>query len=113
RPPLQHLFHCYALREIPWLVDVAAEVHGRVIRKELERDRREDGREKIGALGYPDEIVRNLFQFAAALGADRDDRTLACFYFLDVGDVFLEHTVLRRDEDAGQLGRDQRNDSVL
>jgi hypothetical protein len=61
----------------------------------------------------PHHVVADALELGAAFGADADDRALARADFLDVGDVFLQHAVFRRDEDARHFGRDERDDAVL
>lgn len=85
-----------------------------MVGEELERDDGEERREVVGAGGDGDEIVDDLLQLAAVtLGADGDDGALPRFDFLDVGEVFLKHGVIRRDEDGGKLGGDEGDDTVL
>jgi len=44
---LTGLFYSHRLRQVPGLVDIAAATHGDVIRQELERNDRKDGRQQI------------------------------------------------------------------
>ena len=51
--------------------------------------------------------------FGAVSAGHGDDGSFAGFHLFDVVHVFRENGVVRRNEDRGQIGTDQRDDAML
>src|SRR3954447_23356372 len=106
-----------ALREVAWLIDVAAAADGDVVREQLQRHDHQYRRQQRMRLGYGDqEVLRRIQQRAdpvVAFRGDRDHRPAARLRLLDVADHLLEHVVVRGNRDDRHLLVDQRDRSVL
>src|SRR5580658_1456140 len=114
------LFDSYALRQISWLVDVAAAADGDVVGEELEGDDFQDGEEELGGGGDLEDVLDELVDVLVAFGGDGDDAAAAGGDLLNVGErlFVLEDRggvsgVLGGDDDDGEGFVDERVGAVL
>ena len=84
-----------------------------VVGEQLERDDREDRRERVVRVGHPADVVGEPLDLDVALGRDRDDAGVASATLHDVADDLVVDRRARDDRHERALGIEQRDRSVL
>src|SRR2546430_4904705 len=107
------LFDRDALRQVAWLVDVAAEAHGDVVGEKLERDDGDERRQELGARRHLDDVLRLRRDAAAARVGHGDHEAVAGPPLLDVAEHALVRGVADHQRYHGELVGDERDRAVL
>src|SRR5256884_2633235 len=107
------LFDRDALRQVAWLVDVAAEAHGDVVGEKLERDDGDERRQELGARRHLDDVLRLRRDVAVARVGHGDHEAVAGPHLLDVAEHALGRGVADHQRYHGELVGDERDRAVL
>src|SRR6266480_4749823 len=102
-------FHGHAFGEVPWFIDVAAELDCEMISEKLKRHHSQDGHYVLGRFRQHDNVVSNFSELLCAISAGHGDSwSFAGFYLFDVVEVFGEYRIVWRDKYRGQIRANQR-----
>src|SRR5690606_13840657 len=105
--------HGHRLGQVPRLIHVAAAHDRNMVRQELERNRREDGGQRVDRLRDGDEVVDLVAQLVVPFRHHGDDPPAARLHLLHVRHDLAVDRVVRRDDDDGHVLVDQRDGAVL
>src|SRR5436309_2358443 len=107
------LFDRDALRQVAWLVDVAAEAHRDVVGEKLERDDGDERRQELGARRHLDDVLRLRRDVPVARVGDGDDEAVARPHLLDVAEHTLVGAVARHERHDWERVGDECDRTVL
>jgi Fusaric acid resistance protein family len=112
-PTLTSLFNSYTLGQVARFIDIATQLDGKMVGKELQRYHGQNRSHEIGALGDKNDVIGKLGNCLLAFRRDGYHPTSTRLNLFKRIQILVVDRIVRSDHDRGNVRPDQSDDSML